>query len=136
MKYLIDIKALLIGITSVIFLGLLFELVFLFVDIGYNMLMTNYPYIKIFRQGFYYLFVFAGLFFIMFTGGYLTAIYAKSNSIVHSVFVALITCAIALYATSSASELTLLSLLFVFLSIAFSLYGNVVYEKNRIEDEL
>jgi len=131
---MISIKALLISISAMIFLGLTFELIFLFVDIGYNSLMKSYPFTKSFRQPFYYLFIFFGLFFIMFTGGYLTAIYAKKHVLAHSVFSASVICGIALYATSSGYDFTLLSVLFVAIGIAFTVYGNIVYRKNNEEE--
>ena len=55
---MINIKALLISVSAMIFLGLMFELVFLFIDIGYNILMKSYPVTKSVRQPFYYLLIF------------------------------------------------------------------------------
>ena len=131
---MISFKALLIGVASMIFLGLIFELVFLFIDVGYNSLMKSYPDIIIFRQGFYYLIVAAGLFGVMFTGGFLTSIYAKKYSRLHSIVVAAITCGIALYATTSSYELTLLSVLFIVVSIGFALLGNIAWQKNNVNN--
>lgn len=133
---MVSIKAILVGLSAVIFLGLTLELVFLFIDIGYSILMKNYPATEPFRQPFYYLFVFVGLFFIMFTGGYLTSIYAEKNTLAHVVFVALLSCGIALYSTSSSYDFTLLSVLFIVISVVFSWYGNVVCRKNSVEAAL
>ncbi len=133
---MINIKALLISVSSMIFLGLTFELVFLFIDIGYNILMKSYPMTKVVRQPFYYLLIFSGLFFVMFTGGYLISVYAKKYVIAHSVVAAVIVCGIALYATSSAYNFTLLSALFVVIGIAFTLYGNIAYKKNNKEEHV
>ncbi len=116
-----------------LFLGLLFELLFLFVDIGYNLLMQSYPATQFVRQGFYYVFISVGLFFVMFSGGYLTSVYAKTHSAVYSVVAAVITSGIALYATSGSYDLTLMSSLFVMISIAFTLYGNHVCNKQQAE---
>jgi len=121
-----------------LFLGLLFELLFLFVDIGYNLLMKNYPVINypvisFLRQGFYIVFVSMGLFFVMFSGGYLTSVYAEHHSTAHSVVAAMSTCGIALYATSDGYDLTLMSALFVITSIVFAVYGNRVFIKNSTD---
>ncbi|MCW8935672.1 MAG: hypothetical protein OQK98_13180 [Gammaproteobacteria bacterium] len=133
---MISIKALLISIVTMIFLGLIFELIFLFVDIGYNSLIKSYPFTESFRQAFNYLFVLFGLFFIMSTGGYLTALYAKKYVVAHSVFSASVICGIALYATSSGYDFTLMSVLFVIIGIAFSLYGSRAYRKINNEASL
>ncbi|RDH85661.1 MAG: hypothetical protein DIZ80_01650 [endosymbiont of Galathealinum brachiosum] len=130
---MISIKALLISVTAMIFLGLTFELIFLFIDIGYNILMKSYPVTKSVRQPLYYLLIFSGLFIVMFTGGFLTSMYAKRYVIAHSVVAATIVCGIALYATSSGYDFTLLSVLFIIIGIAFTLYGNVVYKRNNEE---
>jgi len=119
-----------------LFLGLLFELLFLFIDIGYNILMQSYPAIKSIRQGFYYVFIFAGIFFIMFSGGYLTSVYAKRHRAAHAATAAIIACAIALYATNDGYNLTIMSAMFVIVSIAFSLYGNRVFIKTITKDTL
>lgn len=132
---MISIKALLISITAMIVLGLTFELIFLFVDIGYGSLMKSYPVIESIRQPFNYLFVLLGLFFIMFTGGYLTSIYAKKNAIAHSIVASLVICGVALYATSSGYEFTFLSIVFVIVSLAFTLYGNKVYNEQNIDEQ-
>ena len=132
---MINIKALLISVTAMIFLGLTFELIFLFIDIGYNILMKSYPMTKVIRQPFYYLLVLTGLFFVMFTGGYLTSIYTKKYVTAHSVVAATTVCGIALYATSSGYDFTLLSVLFVIVSVAFALYGNIIYKKNDNEEQ-
>lgn len=131
---MISIKALLISITAMIVLGLTFELIFLFVDIGYGNLMKSYPVIESIRQPFNYLFVLLGLFLIMFTGGYLTSIYAQKNAIAHSIVASLFICGVALYATSSGYEFTFLSVVFVIVSLAFTLYGNKVYNEQNIDE--
>ena len=128
---MVSVKALLISLSAMIFLGLSFELVFLFIDIGFGSLIKSYPFMAVIRQPFYYLLVVVSLFFIMFTGGYLVSIYAKKNVMAHSVVVASALSGIALYATGSGYELTLLSVLFVIVSIAFTLYGNAAYNKNN-----
>ena len=132
---MINIKALLISICTMIFLGLVFELIFLFIDIGYNSLIKNYPLTESIRQPFYYLLIFSGLFFIMFTGGYLTSIYANKFVMVHTIVSGSVVCGLALYATSSGYEFTLLSGLFVIIGISFALYGNVVYKNNHHEHQ-
>lgn len=131
---MINIKALLISISAMIFLGLTFELIFLFVDIGYNSLMKSYPSTESIRQPFYYLLIFTGLFFIMFTGGYLTSIYANKFVTAHTIVSGTVVCGLALYATSSGYDFTLLSGLFVVIGISFALYGNVVYKKNNRDE--
>ena len=131
---MVSIKALLVSITAMIFLGLTFELIFLFVDIGYGSLMKSYPVMESIRQPFNYLFVLLGLFFIMFTGGYLTSIYAPKNTTAHSIVATLVICGIALYATSSGYDFTFLSVVFVMVSIAFTLYGNRVYNRQNINE--
>ncbi len=128
-----SIKALFIGVASMLFLGLMFELIFLFVDIGYNLLMQTFPAIKSVKQGFNYVFIAAGLFFVMFSGGYLTSVYAKTHTAIHSMVAALITSGIALYSTSGGYEFTLMSVLFVVLSIAFSLYGNRMFRNSNTD---
>lgn len=128
---MINFKALLIGVAAIIFLGLTFELVFLFIDVSYNYLMKSYPGAVSFRQMFYYLVIFVGLFFVMFTGGYLTSLYAAKNVYLHSIIVGLISSGIALYATGSGYDFTLLSVLFVVVGIGFTLVGSLIWQRNN-----
>lgn len=126
------IKALIIGVSAMIFLGLTFELIFLFIDLSYTSLMKSYPLFVPYRQVFYYFVVAVGLFFVMFTGGFITSMIADKNKRLHTIMASIIVCSIALYSTSSTSELTLLSLVFIVLSIGFSLYGCRVRKKQNL----
>ena len=129
-----SIKAILIGVAASIFLGLTLELVFLFLDVSYNYLMKSYPSIVPFKQIFYYIIIIPGFFFVMFTGGYLTSVYANKHTLAHSLAVGLLVCGIALYATGGAYELTWFGLIFVVVGVAFTLVGNFMWKKNSLKE--
>ena len=59
---MINWKALLAGFFTVIFLGLTFQLIFIMLDVGYNLLMNSYPAIKDYKQVFYYIIGLPGFF--------------------------------------------------------------------------
>lgn len=128
-----SIKALLIGFFATIFLGLTFELIFLFLDVSYNYFMKSYPAIVPFKQAFYFLIIVPGFFIVMFTGGYLTSIYASKYALAHSIAVALMVCGVALYATNSGYQMTWFGLAFILLGVTFTLVGNKAWQKNSLK---
>jgi len=128
-----SIKALLIGFFATLFMGLTFELVFLFLDVSYNYLMKIYPVIVPFKQAFYFLIIIPGFFIVMFTGGYLTSIYTPKHALAHSVAVALMVCGVALYSTNSGYEMTWFGLAFIVLGVVFTLIGYKTWKKNALK---
>ena len=128
---MINWKALLAGFFTVIFLGLTFQLIFIMLDVGYNLLMNSYPAIKDYKQVFYYIIGLPGFFLVMATGGYLTAYYARKNIITHASIVGASTCGLALYSSINEDQLTLVGIIFFIVGIAFTIIGSLYWQKNN-----
>jgi len=129
-----SLKALLAGFFSIIFLGLTFQLIFIMLDVGYNLIMHNYPVIKEYKQLFYYIIGLPGFFLVMTTGGYLTSYYAQKKTITHSIIVGASTCGLALYSSINEDQLTLTGIIFFTIGIAFTIIGSLYWQKNNPVD--
>ena len=126
-----SLKAILAGFFSIIFLGLTFQLIFIMLDVGYNLLMNHYPEIKNYKQIFYYVIGLPGFFLVMATGGYLTSYYARKNIIAHTILVAASTCGLALYSSINEDQLTLTGIIFFVAGIFFATIGCLYWQKNN-----
>lgn len=127
-----SLKALVTGFITVIILGLLFQLIFIMLDVGYNILMKDYPTLKEFKQLFYYVIGLPSFFIIMSFAGYLTSHFAQKNIEAHTIFVGASTCAFALLTSVNEDEITLLGILFVIVGIVFTVVGGHLWKKNNI----
>ncbi len=126
-----SLKALLAGFFSIILLGLTFQLIFIILDVGYNLLMNSYPVIKDYKQIFYYIISLPGFFLVMVTGGYLTSYYARKNIIVHAILVGASTCGLALYSSINEDQLTLTGIIFFITGVIFTVIGSLYWQKNN-----
>jgi len=128
-----SIKALTAGIFCIIILGLTFQLIFIILDVGYNLLMSSYPVIKDYKQLFYYVIGIPGFFLVMATGGYLTSYYARKYIIAHTIIIGALTCGLALFTSINEDRLTLVGISFFIVGIIFTITGGLYWKKNNPE---
>lgn len=127
---MLSIKSLLAGFFYIVILGLIVQLVFMFVAMGYTELVRAYPWISTFGGYLGYAVGIAVYFILMASGGLLTAALAKSNILAHCLIVGASTTTLSVLSSQNNDELTYLSLVFVILGIAFTVAGGEYWKNN------
>ena len=78
-----SIKAILAGSLFIIVVGLLVELAYVFLAVGYNSLVKSYPFLNEISGYLRYLIGIPIIFFVMFIGGVITADIARQKVLLH-----------------------------------------------------
>jgi len=128
---MINFKALFIGITLIIFFGLLFQLFFILAATGYTVVLQDYPQWETTGQIISYIIGGASYFFIMSGSAYVTASFAEKNINLHTFLIALLTTGISLVTSIREDSYTLNSILFVIAGIVFSMIGGRIWVKHQ-----
>jgi len=128
---MINFKALFIGITLIIFFGLLFQLFFILAATGYTILLHDYPQWETAGQLLSYTIGGAIYFIIMSVSGYVTASFAEKNINLHTFLIATLTTGISLVTSIREDSYTLNSILFVIAGIIFSTIGGRIWIKHQ-----
>jgi len=131
---MINIKALLAGVTFVIFSGLLYQLIYILLATGYAVVIKEHPGWQITGQVFSYILGGIGYFIIMSSGSYLTAYIAKKHIYLHVILIAILSTGISLFASVREDGFTLNSILFVLLGIAFALVGGYTWTRHQLTE--
>lgn len=127
---MLSIKSLLAGFFYIVILGLVVQLVFMFVAMGYTELVKAYPWVSTFGGYLGYAVGMVVYFLLMASGGLLTAVLAKSNILAHCLIVGTSTTALSVLSSQNNDELTYLSLIFVILGAAFTVAGGEYWKNN------
>ena len=125
-----SLKALLAGFFYIIILGLVIQLIFMFVAMGYTELTRAYPWISAFGGYIGYAVGIVVYFLLMASGGLITASLAKSNTLVHCFIIGASTTLLSVLSSQNNNELTYFSLVFVIAGICFTIAGGVYWNKN------
>lgn len=91
-----SIKAVFAGLFFIVVFTLVLQLVFLFLAVGYNALVVDYPFLDGIQGYFRYLVGMPVAMVIMFFGGYVTASVAGSKPLVYSAVTGLLALALAI----------------------------------------
>ena len=86
-----SIKAVFFGCLFIIFVGLVLQLAYIFLAVGYIELAQSFPFLNEIDEYFRYLVGFPIFFLIMFVGGYITADIAEKNVLLPCFIVGLLT---------------------------------------------
>jgi hypothetical protein len=124
-----SLKSLLAGFFYIIILGLVIQLVFMFLAMGYTELTKAYPWVSAFGG---YVGYAAGIivyFLLMASGGLLTAVIAKTNVFTHCLIVGSSTTILSVLSSQNNDELTYLSLIFVITGIFFTIAGGEYWKR-------
>lgn len=89
-----SIKAVAIGCLFIIIVGLLVQLAYIFIAVGYVELVRIYPFLDEISGYFRYIVAIPVFFLVMFFGGYVTASITKQMALLHCTLVGMITLAI------------------------------------------
>ena len=127
-------KALVTGFIFIIGLGLLMQLAFIFISVGYITLGRTFPFLAPYSDIFLQFSVILGLFITSMTGGYLTALIAERKPRVHAAIAGGAACFLSLLFSRSAGEFTLTSVIFLSFGIAFAILGG--WFRNKQQDAI
>lgn len=112
-------KAVAVGCLFIIVVGLMLQLAYIFLAVGYLELAKSFPFLKEINGDWYrYLLGVPVFFMLMFTGGYITAAIIVKRPVLHSAMVGAIITSATMFGAIEQYEMTL-SGIFVF-GIAFA----------------
>ena len=126
-----SIKAILAGSLFIIIIGLLVELAYVFLAVGYNNLAKSYPVLNEISIYFRYLIGIPVIFLIMFIGGIITADLAPQKVLLHCFIVGLITIAVMMTNAMENMQMTLSGLVVMLLSLIATLSGGFYWQRKK-----
>ena len=124
-----SLKAVIVGSLFIIIVGLLIELAYIFLAVGYNTLAKSYPWLTDIRVYFRYVFGIPILFLLMFLGGYITADLARQKVLLHCLVVAVITIGVMMLSALENMQMTLSGLVVSILALAATLAGGWYWQR-------
>lgn len=127
-----SLKSLLAGFFYIIILGLVIQLVFMFLAMGYTELTKAYPWVSAFGGYVGYAVGIIVYFLLMASGGLLTAVLARTNIFAHCLTVGSSTTILSVLSSQNNDELTYLSLIFIITGISFTIAGGEYWKKRYI----
>lgn len=124
-----SLKSLLAGFFYIIILGLVIQLAFMFLAMGYTELTKAYPWVSAFGGYVGYTVGLIVYFLLMASGGLLTAVIARTNIFAHCLTVGSCTTILSVLSSQNNDELTYLSLIFVITGIGFTIAGGEYWKR-------
>ena len=118
-----SIKAILAGTLFIIVVGLLVELAYVFLAVGYNILAKSYPFLNEVSSYFRYLIGIPVIFLVMFIGGVITADIARQKVLLHCLIVACITIGVMMVTAMENIQMTLSGVVVSLLALVSVLSG-------------
>lgn len=126
-----SIKAILAGSLFIIVVGLLIELVYVFLAVGYSSLAKDYPVLNEIDIYFRYLIGIPVIFVVMFLGGVITADLAKQHVLLHCLVVAFMTIGVMMISAMENMQLTLSGLIVSMLALGATLCGGWYWQRDK-----
>ena len=126
-----SIKAISTGVVFTVVAILLMQLVYLITSVGYKNIANHYPYLNNISGIFGYLIIISVLLLIMFVGGYLTAIIAKTKEILHTLVVGSITTTLMMWTAFQNSGLTTTAIIISSLMLIATIMGGLYCKKKH-----
>jgi len=124
-----SIKAVVVGSLFIIIVGLLVQLAYVFLAVGYTSLAKSYPFLNDISIYFRYLIGIPVFFLVMFIGGYITADLAKHKALLHCLVVAFITIGVMMISALDNMQLTVSGLVISVLALASTLAGGWYWQR-------
>lgn len=118
-----SIRAILVGSLFIIVVGLLVELAYIFLAVGYNNLAKSYPFLTEVSSYLRYLIGIPVIFLVMFIGGVITADLARKKVLLHCLIVACITIGVMMVAAMENMQMTFSGLVVSLLALVSVLSG-------------
>ena len=126
-----SIKAVFAGGLFIVVTILLMQLAYIFIAVGYNALAKTWPYLNEITGLFRYLVGIPGLMLIMFAGGYITAAVARTNVVLHCLFVGLLTSGGLLLLAMENAGITITGIVVLVLTLGATVVGGVFWQRGR-----
>jgi hypothetical protein len=124
-----SIKAVVVGCLFIVVVGLLIQLAYVFLAVGYTSLAKTYPFLNDISIHFRYLIGIPVFFLVMFIGGYITADLAKHKALLHCLVVAFITIGVMMFSALKNMQLTVSGLVISALALASTLAGGWYWQR-------
>ncbi len=118
-----SIKAILAGSLFIIVVGLLIELAYVFLAVGYNAMAKDYPFLNDINIYLRYLIGIPVLFVVMFIGGVITADLAKQHVYLHCLAVSIITISVMMASAMENMQVTTSGVIVSILALVSTLLG-------------
>lgn len=129
----ISIKALVIGLISIVFMGLSLQLIFLLLATGYTNLLKEYPDLASIGTVISYTAGTVGYFFIMSLGGYITAHLAEKKVDLHCLLVSGTVIGFSLISSVRSDNFTYMSVIFAASGLLFTVIGGRIWSKHSVD---
>lgn len=130
-----SIKAILAGTLFIIVVGLLVELAYVFLAVGYNSLAKSYPFLTEISDYLRYLIGIPVIFIIMFIGGVITADLAQQKVLLHCLIVACITIGVMMVTAMENMQMTLSGVVVSLLALVSVLSGGWYWLRGTEKNE-
>ena len=127
-----SIKAIVVGSLFILIFGLLVQLAYVFLAVGYTSLAKSFPFLNDISIYFRYLIGIPIFFLIMFFGGYITADLAKQKALLHCLVVAFITISVMMISALDNMQLTLSGVVISVLALSSTLAGGWYWQRGKI----
>lgn len=124
-----SIKAVVAGVLFIVVAGLVIQLAYIFLAVGYNSLARNYPFLYEISIYFRYLIGIPSFFLVMFVGGLITADIAQKKVLLHCLLVALITIGMMLASVVDYMDLTFSGLVVFVLAATSTVAGGWYWQR-------
>jgi hypothetical protein len=128
---MISWKALLVGCATILVLGLLVQLAFIFVVVGFNAVAGSWPQVAPWGRPLAYVSGALVYFGIMSTAGYITAEIARRHVLLHTFIVGALVTGASLLSSMGSGKLTAMSLVFFLSGLVFALTGGLIWQRRR-----
>jgi len=131
----ISFKALIIGVASIVVMGLTFQLVFLLLATGYTNLLKDYPEYSQLGSNVSYIAGAISYFFIMSLGGYITAHVSKNMIDLHCLIVSGCVVGFSLITSVRSDNFTYVSVIFAVSGLIFTVIGGRAWLRHSLTEE-
>ena len=128
-----SVRAVVVGSLFIIIVGLIIQLAYIFLAVGYNDLAKSHPFLNEIGVYFRFLIGIPIIFVIMFVGGYITADIAKQKVLLHCFIVALLTVGTLSISAMNQAELTFTGFAVFVLALASTLAGGLFWQRGQTQ---
>lgn len=129
----INIKALAAGSITIIFLGLVAQLIFLLLAVYHTELTRAYPGLSMPLNILSYVVGIMAFFVIMATGGYIAANLAPKLKLLHGILIGILTTSLSLISSLNENGFTLMALIFLVSGTGFAVVGVIAWQKLHLD---
>ena len=124
-----SLKAIVLGSLFIIVVGLMIQLAYIFLAVGYANLAKSYPFLNAISGYIRYLLGIPLFFLLMFLGGYITADIAQKKVLLHCALVAVLTVGLMMASALANMELTLSGMFVFALALVATLAGGIYWQR-------